>query len=49
MNELPEWIATLVGRLMLENEALRRALAEVTRNSPAEPAKESPAPEDSAT
>jgi hypothetical protein len=26
--EVPEWIATMVGRLVLENEALRRALAE---------------------
>lgn len=25
--QLPEWIATLVGRLVLENEALRQALA----------------------
>lgn len=33
---LPDWIATLVGRLVLENEALRQAL-----NTPA-PA---PAPE----
>ncbi len=24
---LPEWIATLVGRLVLENEAMRQALA----------------------
>lgn len=29
MTEIPEWMATLVGRLILENEALRRALAEV--------------------
>jgi hypothetical protein len=26
---LPEWIATMVGRLVLENEALRQALAEM--------------------
>ena len=25
--EIPEWIVTLVGRLSLENEALRRELA----------------------
>jgi hypothetical protein len=28
MTELPEWLATMVGRLVIENEALRRALAE---------------------
>lgn len=28
MTEIPEWVAALVGRLMLENELLRRALAE---------------------
>lgn len=33
---LPEWIATLVGRLMLENEALRRALAEAQAEKQAE-------------
>jgi hypothetical protein len=27
--ELPEWIFTYVGRLSLENEMLRRALAEM--------------------
>lgn len=45
MNEIPEWIATLVGRLVLENEALRRALAEVARAAPAG-GPEEPAPED---
>jgi hypothetical protein len=25
---VPEWVATLIGRLMLENEAMRRMLAE---------------------
>lgn len=29
--ELPEWIATLIGRLTLENEALRQALAEAQK------------------
>lgn len=24
---IPEWVATLVGRLVLENEAMRQALA----------------------
>lgn len=42
MNELPEWIATLIGRLVLENEALRRALAEAGQTTPAEPSAESP-------
>jgi hypothetical protein len=28
MTEIPEWVATMVGRLVLENEALRRVLAE---------------------
>jgi hypothetical protein len=42
MNELPEWIATLIGRLVLENEALRRALAEAAQATPAEPSSESP-------
>jgi hypothetical protein len=27
--QLPEWVATVVGRLVLENEMLRRAVAEV--------------------
>lgn len=31
---LPEWIATLVGRLLLENEALRRALSEPQASPP---------------
>lgn len=26
--QLPEWVATLIGRLTLENEAMRRMLAE---------------------
>lgn len=38
MNEpiaLPEWVAALVGRLVLENEALRLALSEARK--PTEP------------
>lgn len=42
MNELPEWIATLIGRLVLENEALRRALAEAAQTTPAEASPEPP-------
>jgi hypothetical protein len=30
---LPEWIATMVGRLVLENEALRQALAEMQQTA----------------
>lgn len=33
---LPEWVAALVGRLVLENEALRLTLAEA-RRPPSEP------------
>lgn len=33
MTEVPEWIATLVGRLVMENEAMRRALAEAPPTS----------------
>jgi len=42
VNEIPEWIATLIGRLVLENEALRRALAEAARMAPAEPEPDAP-------
>lgn len=28
MTEIPEWVCTLVGRLVLDNEALRREIAE---------------------
>lgn len=35
--DIPEWLATLVGRLVLENEALRRALAEATPPAPGPP------------
>jgi hypothetical protein len=42
MNELPEWIATLIGRLVIENEALRRALAEAAQAAPAQPGSETP-------
>lgn len=31
MTELPEWVATLVGRLQLENELLRHQLAELAQ------------------
>lgn len=37
MTELPEWIATTVGRLYLENEAMRRALEEAQRQPAAAP------------
>jgi hypothetical protein len=42
MNEIPEWIATIIGRLVLENEALRRALAEVARLTPTETGADAP-------
>lgn len=41
---LPEWIATLVGRLVLENEAMRQALA-AQAASQAQPQAENPAPQ----
>jgi hypothetical protein len=28
---IPEWVATLIGRLTLENEAMRRVLAEANK------------------
>lgn len=31
---VPEWVCTLVGRLVLDNEALRRELAERDREFP---------------
>lgn len=36
MTEIPEWIATLVGRLVLESESLRRALTESLPQGPDE-------------
>jgi hypothetical protein len=36
MIEMPEWVATLVGRLTLENEMLRRVLAELEQQAPAQ-------------
>lgn len=41
---LPEWIATLVGRLVLENEALRQALTAARQPEP-EPAANGLVPE----
>ena len=35
MTEIPEWVCTLVGRLVLDNEALRQ---EITERETAEPA-----------
>lgn len=37
---IPEWIATLVGRLVLENEAMRQALAAAQQAAPVEPSEE---------
>jgi hypothetical protein len=42
MTELPEWVATLVGTLVLENHAMRRALAEAAPKPPAEPSPPQP-------
>lgn len=37
MTELPEWIATFIGRLTLENEMLRQALTEMQKAPPEPP------------
>jgi len=34
---IPEWVATIVGRLVLENEAMRQALAVQPAPTPASP------------
>lgn len=34
--EVPEWLCTLVGRLVLENEVLKRAVADLTPEPPKE-------------
>lgn len=36
---VPEWLATLVGRLVIENEAMRLALAQL-QPQPTQPDKE---------
>lgn len=36
MTQLPEWVATLVGRLVLENEAMRQALIELQKSKDSE-------------
>lgn len=39
---LPEWLATLVGRLTIENEALRQQLIEQAQQVPPPPPFEAP-------